>query len=249
MNSEHGDLGQAQSGAAEPLSDDRLRRAYRVRVALFLICAVLVFAMLFVASPYIVELVRLPEVEHERDQWQRPDEVIRALNLNSGDVASELGCGSGYFTLKLSPVVGSRGKVLAVDILRMPLLGLELRASIRNLHNIEAIKGQPDDPLLGTDAVSAVLIANAYHELTHPNVILDKVRLSLHRGGRLVVVDRSPSRAENQSREVETRQHMLSISFAEAEISQSGFELVSHQDRFIERAGRNPWWLLVARKP
>jgi ubiquinone/menaquinone biosynthesis C-methylase UbiE len=249
MNSERGRPCQSQSGAAQPPPDDRIQRAYRVRIPLFLLCSVLGIAMLFLASQYIVELVRLPDVEHERDQWQRADEVIRALNLRSGDVVSELGCGSGYFTLKISPVVGTRGKVLAVDIRRMPLLALRLRASMRNLHNIEVIKGQPDDPLLETDAVNAVLIANAYHELTHPNVILDKVKRSLRRGGRLVVVDRSPSGTEKRSREAETQQHMLSISFAEAEILQSGFEVVSLQDRFIERPGHNPWWLLVARKP
>jgi precorrin-6B methylase 2 len=229
--------------------DERVQRAYRVRIVLFLLCATFGIGALFAISEGIVALVRLNEVEQERDQWQRANEIVRALNLKSGDVVLDLGCGSGYFTLKLSPVVGSRGRVVAVDIRRLPLWVLKTRAIIGSFHNIREIEGQPDDPLLASDALDAVLVANTYHELIHPKAILNRVWKSLRRGARLVVVDQSPLKTETLSREIEVQRHELSLSLAEAEIARSGFDVVSTQDRFIDRPGEDTWWLLVAKKP
>jgi len=54
------------------------------------------------------------------------------------------------------------------------------------------------------------------------------------------------------------QRYQIAASIAEDEIRQSGFEVVSRDDRFIdrpaaERPGDRPddhvWWLIVARKP
>jgi predicted methyltransferase len=74
---------------------------------------------------------RLDAVEANRDTWQRPSEVIAALDLKPGDGVVDLGCGSGYFTLKLSSLVGRDGRVIAEDIRRLPLAFLWFRAVAR----------------------------------------------------------------------------------------------------------------------
>src|SRR6185369_1571640 len=51
-----------------------------------------------------------------RDEWQKPDELIRALGLKDGQVACDVGSGPGYLTLRLAPAVGSSGLVYAVDV-------------------------------------------------------------------------------------------------------------------------------------
>src|SRR5271170_4403430 len=52
----------------------------------------------------------------ERDRWQRPDEVMDALGVKSGSAVADVGCGRGYFTMKLAARVGPTGKVYAEDI-------------------------------------------------------------------------------------------------------------------------------------
>ena len=98
--------------------------SYRVKLALFFLCAVTVFLIFNVGYSVLNTLSRLDVVEAERDQWQRPSDVVLALDLKSGDVVVDLGCGSGYFTLKLSPPIGSSGRVIAEDIRRLPLVFL-----------------------------------------------------------------------------------------------------------------------------
>lgn len=227
---------------------DQLQRVYRVRVAVFLFGVVLFVSFLSATYQAIQTLARLDVVERERDRWQRPSEILQALHLEQGSVVVDLGCGAGYFALKLSPLVGVRGRVLAVDIRRVSLVFLWTRAALWGEHNITVILSQPDDPYL-REAADAVLIVNTYHELTYPRKILDGVFKSLRSGGRLVVVDRGASSAQGETRDVETQHHELPLDLAGLEIRQSGFEIIRQQDGFIQQPGDEPWWFIAARKP
>ena len=65
----------------------------RVKLALFLLCAIAVLFLVDTAYQGLNTLSRLNIVEAERDQWQRPSDVIQALGLTPGDVVVDLGCG------------------------------------------------------------------------------------------------------------------------------------------------------------
>jgi ubiquinone/menaquinone biosynthesis C-methylase UbiE len=222
--------------------------SYRVKLLIFILSALGVLFAFNVANSALNTLTRLDLVEAERDQWQRPGNVLRALDVRPGDVVADLGCGSGYFTLKLSAAVGRTGRVLAEDIRRLPLVFLWLRTFGKGKHNIGIIHGEPDDPDFPVDRVNEVLIANTYHELTDPQRILAQVRRSLVAGGRLVVVDRAPPQTKGQKGEIIG--HDIPASRVENELRQAQFEIVSRQDHFIENDPYHEnWWLIVARKP
>ena len=52
----------------------------------------------------------------QRDAYQKPQEVLTALNLRPGEVIADIGAGSGYFTFRIARHVGPKGKVYAVDV-------------------------------------------------------------------------------------------------------------------------------------
>ena len=238
--------------------DDQVRRAYQVRVVTFFALVVVMLAGLCLIYQVAQTLNQLQLVESERDRWQRPDDVIESLNLQDGDTVADLGCGVGYFSLKLAPNVAERGSVLAEDILGESLTFLWIRAFLHRQSNIRVIRGIPDDPHLPTGNVDAVLIANSYHEFTRPLAILDHTFRALRSDGRLVVLDRGPRSYHGESRQIQMQRYQIAASIAEDEIRQRGFEVISRDDRFIDRpAAQRPgdrpddhvWWLLVARKP
>jgi ubiquinone/menaquinone biosynthesis C-methylase UbiE len=184
--------------------------------------------------------------------------VIAALNLNEGGIVADVGCGVGYFSLKLAPKVAEHGSVLAEDILARSLAILWLRALLHHQFNIRVIHGDLDDPHLPKGGVDAVLIANSYHEFTKPVAILEHTFRALRSQGRLVLLDRGPRSNEGESREIQTQRYQIAASIAEDEIRQRGFEVISRDDRSIdrpasERSGDRPddhiWWLIVARRP
>jgi ubiquinone/menaquinone biosynthesis C-methylase UbiE len=209
----------------------------------------LLFVLLSTVYQGITTLIRLQIVERERDRWQRPAEIIRALNPKQGSVVVDFGSGAGYFALKLSSAVGGNGRVIAVDTRRLPLSFLWLRAMLRAPRNVAVIHGDASDPHLPEGAVDAVPIANTYHELTDPQAILACIFRSLIAGGRLVIVDRGPRQASDQPREIEAEHHERSPAQVESEACSQGFEIIARQDHFIDRPDEPLWWLIVARKP
>src|SRR5262245_23786049 len=102
-----------------------------LRPALVLLGLFLLIGFAGVAFQSIRTLQRLRIVEADRDEWQRPSEVIRRLNLKRDNVVIDFGSGAGYFALKLSDVVGDKGKVVAVDIRSLSLLFLRMRALLQ----------------------------------------------------------------------------------------------------------------------
>ena len=221
--------------------------SYRLKLLVFVITAFGVLFILNVAYSALNTISRLDLVETERDRWQRPTQVIEALDLMPGSVVVDLGCGSGYFTLKLSEQVGASGRILAEDVRGLPLAFLWLRTVSRHEHNVSIVHGDANDPHLPA-GVNAVLIANTYHELADSRSILAHVYQSLVKGGRLVVVDRAPRAGRDAAAELS--EHEISADRVENELRQAQFAIVSRQDRFIENdPAHEKWWLIIARKP
>ena len=211
------------------------------------VCAAL--ALLGAAGWTSEAIRRVGIVEAERDRWQRPADVIDGLDLGEGSIVADLGSGVGYFALKLSDRVGRRGRVLAVDVRRFPLLFLRTRALLSGRRNLETIHGEPDDPHLPAGGSDAVLVANTYHELTHPEAMLRRLFEALRSGGRLVVVDPGPDTLDGEPAAGPEAHHHESPASAEALLRTVGFEILRRQDAFVEGTDHGRWWLIVARRP
>jgi SAM-dependent methyltransferase len=235
------------------IPESKPQRVSYGRLALFLLAAVVVVVVWFVASQAMQTLIVLDQVEAERDLWQRPRDIMAALDLHDGSVVADVGSGAGYFTLKLAAAAGGKGSVLAEDILKEPLVFLWIRAHLRHLGNVHVIHGDPDDPHLPEGRLDAVLVANTYHEFAHPAVVLTHLFAALRSGGRMVVVDRGPLAEET----ADVDHHERDPGAVERELRAAGFEVISRDDRFIDRPpaqrpGDRPdehtWWMMVARK-
>ena len=225
------------------MSNEKSNRKPFLRLALFLASAIVILFGLNTLYSFTNTLHRLDAIEAERDRWQRPLDVIHALDLHEGNTVVDLGSGAGYFALKLSPEVGKRGQVLAVDLRKLSLFFLWTRALLDSLHNVHVAVGTEDDPRLPTGSVDAVLICNTYHEFSNADAMLDRVRQSLRPGGRLVVVDRGPRATDAD------HPHEVPLTVAEAHLRQQGFEIVNQDAHFIDRPGDDLWWLVIGRKP
>ena len=220
---------------------------YWLKLALFLVCAVTVLIGLDVANQALITLRQLDQIEANRDTWQRPADIMQALNLRPGDSVLDLGCGSGYFSFKLSDTVGPGGKVTAEDIRRLSLVFLRLRIIRKGKHNITVLHGNIDGPHLRAGSVNAVLILNTYHEFTAAREIMEDVHQSLVPGGRVVIVDRSPIKAQGRSPSL--REHEVSPDQVEADLRETDFQIDSRRDDFISSDPEGEaWWIIVAHR-
>ena len=123
----------------------------------------------------------------QRDTWQRADEIIRKLNIKPGSQAADVGCHEGYFTMKLARVVGAEGKVYAVDISKDKIEKLKKHLADRKIQNVNAIKGEENNPRLPPLTLDAVLIVDTYHEMDAHQQILQHLKEAVEPGGRLLI--------------------------------------------------------------
>jgi len=117
-----------------------------------------------------------------RDAWQKPHEVIMALDIKPAEVVADLGSGSGYFTRRLAM---HAAKVYAVDI-DTGLLDILKKDAPKN---VETVLSAPDDPKLAPESVDTIFICEVLHHIDNRPPYLAKLAKVLKPGGRIVVID------------------------------------------------------------
>jgi cyclopropane fatty-acyl-phospholipid synthase-like methyltransferase len=122
-----------------------------------------------------------------RDAWQKPDEVIRALELAPDASVADIGAGTGYFSVRLARAV-PQGRVYAADVSPSMVHHLESRAAQEKLANLVALQAEPGDPRLPR-AVDLVLLVDTYHHIGDRVAYFGGLRKSLTATGRLAIID------------------------------------------------------------
>lgn len=187
----------------------------------------------------------------QRDTWQRADDIIAKLNIRDGSKVADIGCHEGYFTIKLSKVVKSSGKVFAVDINKNKVEKLKEHLEERKLTNVEVILGLEDNPRLPSNVMDAVLIVDTYHEMDEHQKILLHAKNALKPGGRLILCEPIAAERKKSSREDQAKKHELGMNYALEDVQQAGFKIVFQQESFVDRVKEkgDKMWLIVCEKP
>ncbi len=131
-----------------------------------------------------------------RNEWQQPDRVMADLGVRPGTRVADIGCGDGYFALRLAESVGERGLVFAVDINARALDALKKQAQQRRLTNVVTVVSEATDTRLQPESVDALLICDVLHEVPQaqrPPLVRSAVQ-ALRAGGFLYLLDYRKSR-------------------------------------------------------
>lgn len=123
-----------------------------------------------------------------RDAYQKPHEVMQALDVKDGEVIADIGAGSGYFALRLARHVGTSGHVYAVDVSPDMTRFLNERIRDAKLLNISTLLAKPDDPLLPRP-VDRFLIVDVWHHIADQPAYLALMKGSLKPGGEVIMID------------------------------------------------------------
>jgi len=126
-----------------------------------------------------------------RDKWQQPARVVADLGLKEGSTVADVGCGSGYFTFRLSHAVGEKGKVFATEISDKGLKAVADKAKKKNIKNIETIKSDPTRTKLARHSVDAAIIVNVLHHVTkqYRVPLMKDIAEALRPDGSLYIID------------------------------------------------------------
>jgi SAM-dependent methyltransferase len=155
----------------------------------------------------------------KRDAWQKPHEVIQALELKADAVVADIGSGTGYFSVRFAHMV-PKGRVYGLDTEPDMVKYLAERARREGLGNVIAVKAEPGDPKL-PEKVDLVVLVDVYHHIEDRERYFAKLRASLRPGARIAIIDfrlDSPQGPPKAARIAPTQ--------AKAELKQAGYVLV-----------------------
>jgi predicted methyltransferase len=135
--------------------------------------------------------------EKERDDAGEPQQLVRLLGIKPGMTVADIGAGSGYYVVRLSPIVGVSGRVIAEDVKPEYLQSLRGRVEALGLRNVEIIAGEPHDPKLPARALDLAIMVHMYHEIAQPYALLYNLVPALKPGARIGIVDAFAPTAEH----------------------------------------------------
>ena len=124
-----------------------------------------------------------------REVFDQRDKIIEALHLKPGQHVSDIGAGTGLFTMLMANAVGPTGRVYSEDIVKDFLAHINSRAAEAGLENIQTVLGTNHSVELAKDSVDLAFCSDVYHHFEYPRSVLASIHQALRPNGVLVIVD------------------------------------------------------------
>lgn len=125
----------------------------------------------------------------ERRKLLPPEKTLCQLGLVETDIVADIGCGIGYFTLPAARIVGSQGKVYALDILAEMLEIVNDKTKDHQFTNVETIQVEENSYKLPDKSIDYAWACLVVHEVDDPIAFIREVDRILQAEGSLVIVE------------------------------------------------------------
>jgi SAM-dependent methyltransferase len=153
--------------------------------------------------------------EKERDAVDEVGQVVHWLGIKPAMTVADIGAGSGYYTVRLSPIVGPNGRIIAEDVRADYLQGLRQRVRDLGLKNVMIGLGKPHDPRLPTGSIDVAILVHVYHEIAEPYALLYNLTPALKPGGRIGIVDATKETLEHGTPPTLLRCELAAVGYQE----------------------------------
>lgn len=170
-----------------------------------------------------------------REREENSQLLLEQLGIEPGMVVCDLGAGNGYYTLRISEALGQRGTVIAQELQPEMLDLLRERADQHDTDdNIVYAIGTLTNPMLPPESCDLILLVDVYHEFSHPEHMLRRIREALKPNGRLVLAE---FRAEDDTVPIRP-EHKMTKDQIRLEMNANGFHVAEEFDEL-------PWQHLI----
>ncbi|MCJ7621934.1 MAG: class I SAM-dependent methyltransferase [Anaerolineaceae bacterium] len=123
-----------------------------------------------------------------RDLLQPRADIVKDAGIRPGFHVLDFGCGPGAYTESISKMVGSAGKVYALDLHPLAIQRVQNLIGTKNLANVETILVD-DQTGLPDRSIDLVVLFDVYHMLQNPQETLAEFHRILKPGGQLSVLE------------------------------------------------------------
>ena len=113
-----------------------------------------------------------------RYRFFAPVNILRGSDILTGQKVLEVGCGTGYFTLPASRLIGDKGHLTAMDILQESVYHVSMKVQLAELKNVSVVQGSALETGLETESFDTVLM---FGEIPAPMLPLDRLLPEMYR--------------------------------------------------------------------
>lgn len=122
----------------------------------------------------------------ERNEWQKPDEVIRFLGDLKNKTIIDIGAGTGYFEFKINE---PSAKIIAADVDERFIKYIDERIVSEKKTNISSRKAEYEKPPVTEQEADIVFMVDVYHHIENRKDYFSMVKKGLKPNGEMVIVD------------------------------------------------------------
>ncbi|MBN1635997.1 MAG: methyltransferase domain-containing protein [Deltaproteobacteria bacterium] len=124
-----------------------------------------------------------------RDKIVKVDKLLDEFGICPGQVIVDYGCGPGSYIKRASELVGSQGRVYAVDIHALAIEAVKKRIRKENLINVTGVLAQGEHRMLDDNCADIIYALDMFHMVKEPGTFLHELRRILKSSGVLFISD------------------------------------------------------------
>jgi ubiquinone/menaquinone biosynthesis C-methylase UbiE len=144
---------------------------------------------------------------HSGNQMIDTELLFEKSHVQPGMHVADFGCGrTGHIVFPISPIIGEKGVVYAVDILKDALIEINKRAKLQAIHNVHTIWTNLElfnKTSIPRESVDIGFLINMLFENEKKEDVLKEINRLMKNKSRLVVVDwfkKGPSMGPNEDK-------------------------------------------------
>jgi len=134
-----------------------------------------------------------------RDFFLPPENILKEIGIRQGFHVLDYGCGPGSYSIVAAELVGTSGKVYALDIHPLAIQRVQEIASKKRLTNIETIRSACATGLPNS-SIDVILLYDTLHDLSDSNGVLGELHRILKPDGILSLSDHHLKETEIMSK-------------------------------------------------
>lgn len=124
-----------------------------------------------------------------RDIVAPVDKRIDTFCIKEGNTVIDYGCGVGSYITRISKIVGSKGKVYAVDIHQLAIKEVKAKINKYKLNNVEPVivKKKTSADVLNSDIADVILAMDMIHMVPDIDLFLQDLHRLIKKDGFLLI--------------------------------------------------------------
>ena len=107
-----------------------------------------------------------------------PKKILEGSGIKDGMKVLEIGCGTGFFTLNASKMIGENGVLISMDMSSLSVEMVTNKVEKANLKNVKVIKGNALDTKLEESSIDKILI---FGVIPAPKLPINQLLSEMHR--------------------------------------------------------------------